>query len=116
MAKKRSQTPHTTHVFLKEWRKLHGLTLEALAEQTGKSVSTLSGWERGERQVDLADLTHLANFYGVHPSALLLHPQDANPTLEAMRAASEIARTMEADAVADWLAVGRKLPKADKDD
>jgi transcriptional regulator with XRE-family HTH domain len=111
MGKRTTKVAYKAYIFLRAWRESRGLTVTELATRVNKAVSTVSGWERGKRQVDLADLTKLAGVYGVHPSALLLHPQEANPALEAMREASDIARSMDPDAAAAWLELGRKLPK-----
>ncbi len=42
----------------------------------GVHKSTVSRWEKGERQVDLTDLQRLAEIYNVDPVALLLAPDD----------------------------------------
>ena len=63
--------------FLKLWRKNRKWTLRHLAEHTGYAVSTLSGWENGDREVGTEDLHRLAAAYGVHPAALLMSPEDA---------------------------------------
>ncbi|NBW12643.1 MAG: XRE family transcriptional regulator [Caulobacteraceae bacterium] len=49
---------------LKRWRKARKMTLKQLAERTGYAVSTLSGWENGDREVGTEDLMRLASEYG----------------------------------------------------
>ena len=68
MAQSDDPTRFYLHVHLRSWRKSRKLTLEALAEQMGSKVSTLSGWETGRRILDLEDLQKLALYYGVHPA------------------------------------------------
>lgn len=94
---------------LRAWRKARKLTLEKLAEQTGYAVSTLSGWEKGNREVGTEDLVRLAAFYGVHPAALLMAPEDAGPKISRMIEASGLAERLEDDKADQWLALGRTL-------
>lgn len=100
------------HIYLRAWRKRRGLTLEALADLIGSRANTLSGWERGNRAVDLNDLNKLAKVYGVHPAALLMAPEDHDRT-EKMRAAADLVARLPEDAAAAWLAIGRRMVKPD---
>jgi transcriptional regulator with XRE-family HTH domain len=96
------------HRHLRAHRKVRRLTLEQVANDIGIAVSTLSGWERGERAVDLHDLEKLAAHYGVPPIVLLAAPEDS-PKAQAMRRAAQIAEQMDADALNDWLRTGERL-------
>src|SRR5215470_8069522 len=64
-------------------RRLHalrherGVTLTALAAQTGFSAAHLSRLEKGERQPSIAALLHLARVYGV-PVSTLVDDQDGD--------------------------------------
>jgi len=106
--------PIALHTHLRAHRKIRGMTLERIANAIGRKVNTLSGWETGARIMKLTDLEKLASFYGVHPAALLLAP-DEGPRFEAMRQASSIAERMGPDAAQEWLALGERLtaPKPD---
>src|SRR3954466_3249872 len=81
-SKKRPKVAHKGYIFLKLWREKKGFTLQEVADRLDVGVSTLHGWENGDRQVDLGDLTALAKVYNVHPTALLMHPKDANPIMD----------------------------------
>lgn len=100
------------HVHLRAWRKRRCLTLEALAEMIGSRANTISGWETGNRAVDLKDLKRLAAAYGVHPAALLMAPDDYAGS-ELMRQAADLARRMPEDVAATWLQLGEKLTTRD---
>ena len=96
---------------LRLWRKSRKLTLAALAEQIGSKVSTISGWENGDRAVDLEDLRRLAKFYGVPTAALLAAPEEGVPMSERMiRAAGKAANMTEQDAD-EWLRLGDRFEK-----
>jgi transcriptional regulator with XRE-family HTH domain len=56
-------------------RRERGVTLTALAAQTGFSAAHLSRLEKGERQPSIAALLHLARVYGV-PVSTLVDAQD----------------------------------------
>jgi transcriptional regulator with XRE-family HTH domain len=56
-------------------RRERGITLNALAAQTGFSAAHLSRLEKGERQPSVAALLHLARVYGV-PVSTLVDDQD----------------------------------------
>lgn len=90
---------------LTAWRKSRKLTLEKLAEHTGNALSTLSGWENGSREVGTDDLVKLAAFYGVHPAALMMAPEDAGPKIA-------LAEKLDDARAQQWLELGETL--ADK--
>lgn len=50
---------------IKKVREAAGLTQTALAERIGVPVRTLGSWERGEREIDLADAWKIADAVGV---------------------------------------------------
>ncbi|MER5623945.1 XRE family transcriptional regulator [Streptosporangium sp. NPDC002544] len=56
---------------LRELRSLRGITLNALAEQTGLSAPYLSRLEKGERQPSIGTLLQLARVYGVSVGELV---------------------------------------------
>ena len=56
---------------LRELRSERGLTLSALAEQTGISAPHLSRLEKGERQPSIGSLFQIARVYGVSVSELV---------------------------------------------
>ena len=56
---------------LRELRSERGLTLSALAEQTGISAPHLSRLEKGERQPSIGALLQIARVYGVSVSELV---------------------------------------------
>lgn len=94
------------------WRKARKLSLKALAEQTGFAVSTLNGWELGTRAVDTEDLERLGRFYGVHPAALLLHPDTGRKDVSDAQAAASAALSMDPEARAEWLALAKRFKRS----
>jgi hypothetical protein len=56
--------------------------------------------------MDLDDLRRLAQFYQVHPAALLMTPQEANPTIVRMQRAASLAEKMDPEAAETWLKMG----------
>ena len=100
------------HQHLRSWRKRANLTLEQVANKIGSKSNTLSGWELGDRKVDLDDLRKLADLYGVHPAALLFAPP-GGPDFEARREADQLIAKMDADALAEWMAIGRRIAPKD---
>jgi len=56
---------------LKQLRKEHGLTLQALEDKTGLSKGYLSDMERGRREPSRSALEALATFYGVSTDYIL---------------------------------------------
>lgn len=71
---------------LRSLRRERGVTLTALAAQTGFSVGHLSRLEKGERQPSIAALLHLARVYGV-PVSTLVDVQD-NGSYHVIRSAT----------------------------
>ena len=59
-------------------RKGRGMTLEALAEQLGKSVGFLSQLERGLSRPSIEDLRAIASLFDI-PLSFFLAPQASNP-------------------------------------
>lgn len=102
------KTTSNLHIHLRAWRKHRGLTLEQVASLIGSKINTLSGWETGNRGVDLDDIKKLADAYNVHPAALLFAPDDADG-YDAVRLVMELASEMTPEARAAWLAVGRQM-------
>jgi len=107
--KKAARLP-TAHVHLKAWRKHRRVTAEELAAQVNRSLSLVSAWEMGTRIMNMVDLEDLARVYGVHPSALLLPPEESSRA-DLKLAASETIESMDAEAALQWLQLGRKLPR-----
>lgn len=60
-----------SEIFLREWRKFRGLTLEAAADQAGLSHSQLSRIERGQSDYTKSTLQALAAVYECAPSDLV---------------------------------------------
>src|SRR3981081_2290551 len=56
---------------LKELRAERGITLTALAEQTGLSTAHLARLERGDRQPSIGSLLQISRVYGVSVSELV---------------------------------------------
>ena len=50
---------------LREIRKAHGLSLEAVAVEIGVSYSTLINWEAGKVDPPVSKVIKLSKFYGV---------------------------------------------------
>lgn len=99
------------HVHLRAWRKRARLTLEQLADKIGSKVSTISGWETGQRTVDLDDLKRLADAYGVHPSLLLYAPPGSDHLIQLQEAANLLSNMSPQDA-AEWLRLGGRFTVA----
>lgn len=96
------------HIHFRAWRKRSRLTLERLADMIGSKVSTISGWETGQRTVDLDDLKRLADAYGVHPSMLLYAPPGSDELIRLQEAAHLLAKMTPEDA-AEWLRLGGRF-------
>lgn len=103
------------HIHLRAHRKSRGLRQSNVAEAIGVAFNTLSGWENGARTMDLKDLEKLAEFYGVHPAALLLAPEEG-PKFEVMRKASGLAEQMGPEAAADWIRMGERIAPSKPDE
>ena len=111
-----SDTAKRFQAHLRAWRKSRKLTLGKLAEQTGYAISTLSGWEKGDREVGTEDLVKLAAAYGVHPAALLMAPEVAGPKIKRMIEASGLAEQMDTGKAEQWIELGRTLAGDTKKD
>ena len=96
------------HIHLRSWRKAHGLTLEQLANRIGSKISTISGWETGSRDMDLADLEKIARAYGVHPAILLFAPPGSQKFHD-LREVNDLWEKMSADVFSDWLRAGKRM-------
>jgi transcriptional regulator with XRE-family HTH domain len=84
---------HSLGLRLKALRKLQGLSLNNVADQTGVSTSFLSLVERGETDMSLDRFRTLADFFHVSPSELLLeNPNGRGPTVAAFEAATTVDR------------------------
>lgn len=64
-----------THKYLRAWRQHRKLTLADVSRLVGSKVNTISGWETGNRGLNLDDLSRLAGVYEVSTADLLQPPQ-----------------------------------------
>jgi transcriptional regulator with XRE-family HTH domain len=94
-----------THQYLRAWRRHRKKTLEKVAEAIGSKVNTISGWETGNRGINLDDLSRLAGVYEVSPADLLQSPAEYERRQSAGRLV-EIADRLTPDQAAHlfWLA------------
>ncbi len=69
----------STHIGnrIRTLRKLHGMTLQQLADQIHKSRATLSKYETGEITLDVETLYEIANILNVEPYRLMDRPSKA---------------------------------------
>ena len=88
------------------------MTLEQVANIFDSKISTIAGWETGDRSVDLDDVAKLAIAYNVHPAMLLFAPPGGSE-FEQLRRASEALRAMAPEDAEDWLRMGRRLARAE---
>jgi transcriptional regulator with XRE-family HTH domain len=102
----------TLHIHLRAHRKRRSLTLEKVAAEMGIAKNTLSEKENGIKKITLYELEKLAEIYGCSPLALLMAPDDG-PRADAIREAADIARTRDAEALRNWLSMGKHLPPAE---
>ena len=58
---------------LLEWRELHDLKQQQVADAIGVSRSTYANYEASKRSPDIETLTKLADFYGITLDALVGH-------------------------------------------
>ena len=70
---------------LKSMRLSRGLTQEALAEAIGVSKSTISMYERGNREPDFETLEQLAKVFDVSASALIANKNEPDAELWEIR-------------------------------
>ncbi|TWT01815.1 helix-turn-helix domain-containing protein [Planomicrobium sp. CPCC 101079] len=59
------------YIRVKELRESHSLSAEELAEKIGVAKSTLSAYESGKKQVSIAHLVKLADYFEVTLDSLL---------------------------------------------
>lgn len=63
-------------LYLRDWRKHRGLTLEQLGALVGKEKNTISRWERGLLNLNVDDLPALADALVCTPYDLLYRSPD----------------------------------------
>lgn len=56
---------------VKELRLSKNLTMEQLAEELGKTKSTISKWEKGTRSPKIYEIEEIAKFFGVEPKKMM---------------------------------------------
>lgn len=56
---------------VKELRLNKNLTMEQLAEELGKTKSTISKWEKGTRSPKIYEIEEIAKFFGVEPKKMM---------------------------------------------
>ena len=64
---------------LRELRRAHGISQEALADDAGLDRTYVSSVERGHRNVSLLNIYRLAAALGVEPAELLRGPTSPSP-------------------------------------
>ncbi|KLK50274.1 repressor [Streptococcus agalactiae] len=69
---------------VKELRLSKNLTMEQLAEELGKTKSTISKWEKGTRSPKIYEIEEIAKFFGVAPKKMMFgdNPTSINPQVE----------------------------------
>ncbi|HEP5950935.1 TPA: helix-turn-helix domain-containing protein [Streptococcus pyogenes] len=69
---------------VKELRLGKNLTMEQLAEELGKTKSTISKWEKGTRSPKIYEIEEIAKFFGVEPKKMMFgdNPTSINPQVE----------------------------------
>jgi transcriptional regulator with XRE-family HTH domain len=97
-----------THQHLRPWRRHRKKTLEKVAEAIGSKVNTISGWETGNRGINLDDLSRLARVYEVSPADLLQSPE-AYDQRQALDRLGAIANRMTPDQVAHFIWLGEAI-------
>lgn len=84
------------------------MTLERVAASIKSKISTISGWETGERTLGMDDLSALAETYLVQPADLLSAPPSGSIDRR-LAVASAILERLDPPAAEDWLRVGQRL-------
>ncbi|HEM3474023.1 TPA: helix-turn-helix transcriptional regulator [Streptococcus suis] len=56
---------------LNKYRSLKNLTMEQLAEEVGKTKSTISKWEAGSRSPKIYEIEEIAKYFGVEPQTMM---------------------------------------------
>jgi transcriptional regulator with XRE-family HTH domain len=92
----RPQHPIRPH--LRAWRLAKGATLVWLAEQLGRTHTSVMRWESGASGVDDATFEAIARVYGISASELSAPPADAERARELGRVMDAI-RHLDADAL-----------------
>ncbi|GFK31024.1 putative repressor protein - phage associated [Streptococcus canis] len=69
---------------VKELRLSKNLTMEQLAEELGKTKSTISKWEKGTRSPKIYEIEEIAKFFGVEPKKMMFGDNSTpiNPQVE----------------------------------
>ncbi|NGL84124.1 S24 family peptidase [Streptococcus equi] len=69
---------------VKELRLSKNLTMEQLAEELGKTKSTISKWEKGTRSPKIYEIEEIAKFFGVEPKKMMFgdNPTPINPQVK----------------------------------
>ncbi|SQE85275.1 repressor protein [Streptococcus dysgalactiae subsp. equisimilis] len=69
---------------VKELRLNKNLTMEQLAEELGKTKSTISKWEKGTRSPKIYEIEEIAKFFGVEPKKMMFgdNSTPTNPQVE----------------------------------
>lgn len=70
---------------LRAWRKLRGLTMDALGQQVGVSYQQVHKYESGSNTLSITMLYKMANVLGIKPVQLLPGDDAAVPTVENRR-------------------------------
>ncbi|WP_079859600.1 helix-turn-helix domain-containing protein [Streptococcus agalactiae] len=56
---------------LNKYRLLKNLTMEQLAEEVGKTKSTISKWEAGTRSPKIYEIEEIAKYFGIEPQTMM---------------------------------------------
>ena len=56
---------------LNKYRLQKNLTMEQLAEEVGKTKSTISKWEAGTRSPKIYEIEEIAKYFGVEPQIMM---------------------------------------------
>jgi transcriptional regulator with XRE-family HTH domain len=94
---------------LQALRKAKRMSLKEVADQVGVSRSFLSLLERGETDLSLTRFSRLAEFYGVHPSDLLL--ELSRPPLDPDMSSIADARTIDRGAGVEYRLIQEDHPQ-----
>jgi transcriptional regulator with XRE-family HTH domain len=83
---------------IREFRKLHGMTLQTLAQKVGTTAQTIQRLETGNMTVSLDWLTRIASVFGAPAAALLVSDKTASvPILGDLNAAGEVTPLTSSD-------------------
>ena len=67
-------TPQIPVLFLREWRKTQGLSLESMVRRLETTRTTVGRWEQGSVSITVDQLVSYADALGVHPVDLFRSP------------------------------------------